>query len=256
MISILRPSLVYTDISPDICEHDEDMDAEEWSYDGRSVYRGSLDLSYKNYDIDVFWLYDDSSNRVGLAEHEPSDNTVFKTLWIQDNVYGSLLQEDWENTDKTIWSLMSEESYQDHLRLNTSQLALKSFGKIIIPEYLLKGVPEVYHCEKCNKTSLLPLTCNDAVKKRLPVTADSFFIDESFVLFKPCSDSIVFNWLCGDVHRPVIRDEQVRQQRESVPPLDSPELPQQEVPPEQPVPPLEKTDLQQLVVTEETPEQT
>ena len=80
MFSILRPSLLYTDISPDIAEHDEDHDASEWAYSERTVFRGALDGSYKNDGLDVYWLYDDDLNRVGLAEHESEDHSMIRHL--------------------------------------------------------------------------------------------------------------------------------------------------------------------------------
>jgi len=60
MFSLLKPSLVYKDISPDVTDQDEDYDASEWTYSGRNVYRGALDRSYSQWNLDVYWLYDDS----------------------------------------------------------------------------------------------------------------------------------------------------------------------------------------------------
>jgi hypothetical protein len=78
MYSLLRPSLLYTDISPDIAEHDEDHDASEWAYE-KTVFRGALDGSYKHEGLDIYWLYDDDLNRIGLAEHESDDHSCFKS---------------------------------------------------------------------------------------------------------------------------------------------------------------------------------
>jgi len=47
MFSLLRKGLVYKDISPDILEHDEDIDADQWVYDDREVYRGRFDPIYR-----------------------------------------------------------------------------------------------------------------------------------------------------------------------------------------------------------------
>jgi hypothetical protein len=257
MFSILRPALVYTDISPDVCEHDEDIDAEEWSYEGRAVYRGALDVSYKSHELDVFWLYDDNVNRVGLAEHDIHDHSIFRSLWFRDNAFGTLLQEDWETDKKTIWSLMTPESYQDHCSLTPAELAVKTEGRLVIPEFLTKGTPEVYTCTRCNKTSLLPTTCYDTVKKKLKLTSDSLFIDESFIIYRPPVDSLVFKWLC-DADLPLCRGVPEHSQEEARlyhSQLDAPQDPPAESPQEEAPPPLQ-TELQQLPDTEETPEQT
>jgi hypothetical protein len=254
MFSSLRPELVYTDVSPDICEHDEDIDAEEWSYEGRLVYKGALDVSYRKHNLDVYWLYDEVPNRVGLAEHDSDDHSTFRTLWFRDDIYSTLLQEDWITDNKTVWSLMSPEAYQDFSNLSPIDLAIASNGKIIIPEFLMKGVPDVYECSNCNRTSLLPITCRDAVKKKLPINSQSLFIDESFIIYKPSTGSVVFSWLCGDVHLQLRRCE-----REQVKTVSPPE--HQESPPESHLlqeqeSPLEQTELQQLHETGEIPEQT
>ena len=85
MFSELRKGLLYKDISPDIVEHDEDIDADQWVYDGRDVYRGRYDPRYTQYDLNVYWLYDDNLNRVGLAEHEADDKRIYKALWFEGN---------------------------------------------------------------------------------------------------------------------------------------------------------------------------
>jgi hypothetical protein len=80
MFSFLRKGLLYKDISPDILEHDEDLDADQWTYEDKDVYRGSFDPRYTKDNLNVYWLYDDNLNRVGLAEHEADDETYFAQL--------------------------------------------------------------------------------------------------------------------------------------------------------------------------------
>jgi hypothetical protein len=111
MYSILKPDYVYRDISEDIADHDDDYDAEEWNYNGRDVYRGSLDNSSE---WNVYWLYDDVK-RVGLAEHDPENPEIFHALWFRDNAFSTLFQEDWKTKNATIWSILSNEAYQDCL---------------------------------------------------------------------------------------------------------------------------------------------
>ena len=116
MFSLLRKGLLYTDISPDIVEHDEDMDGDLWNYDGVDVYRGSFDPKYVSEGLRVYWLYDDNSKRIGLAEHDMDTPEVYKALWFRDTPFGTLLQEEgWKSKNTTLWALLSNEAYQDCL---------------------------------------------------------------------------------------------------------------------------------------------
>ena len=213
MFSILRPSLLYTDISPDIAEHDEDHDAAEWAYTDRTVFRGALDASYKNDGLDVYWLYDDDLNRVGLAEHESGDHSVFKTLWFRDSPFGTLLQEDWK-AGESIFTLLSSEAYQDCV---DTDILLKGSHRIITPKYITNGLPEIYECS-CGK-SFSPM-CS-AVKKVVVIT-DPIFIDDSFIMYQPPPDSTVWSKLGLPRDASVL--EQVPQQEQT--PLLEPPLPE------------------------------
>ena len=183
MYSILRPTLLYTDISPDIAEHDEDHDASEWAYD-RTVFRGALDASYKTDGLDVYWLYDDNLNRIGLAEHETDDHSVFKTLWFRDSPFGTLFQEDWTKKE-SLFTLLSPEAYQDSI---DSDILLLAHHRLVLPDYLIKGFPSVYECS-CG-TSFSPM-CS-AVKKTI-VLSNPIFIDDSYIMYQPPSDSKVWS---------------------------------------------------------------
>ena len=115
MLSRLR-DLIYTDIDPDVLDHDDDLDAELYSYEGREVYRGRYDPRYTSLDLDVHWLYDENGKRTGLVEYESSDFTKSSVLWYYDNKYATLLQEPgWKSKEKTLWSMITEEAYQDCL---------------------------------------------------------------------------------------------------------------------------------------------
>lgn len=219
MYSILRPSLLYTDISPDIAEHDEDHDAAEWAYSDRTVFRGALDASYKNEGLDVYWLYDDDLNRVGLAEHESEDHSRFKTLWFRDSPFGTLLQEDWK-AGESIFTLLSSEAYQDAM---DSDILLKGCHRIILPKYITNGLPEIYECS-CGK-SFSPM-CS-AVKKAVIIT-NPLFIDDSFVMYQPPPDSTVWSRL--GLQRDACALELVLPLQEQTPLLESqlPETPVQE----------------------------
>jgi hypothetical protein len=218
MYSILRPSLLYTDISPDIAEHDEDHDAAEWAYSDRTVFRGALDGSYKNDGLDVYWLYDDDLNRIGLAEHESEDHSRFKTLWFRNSPFGTLLQEDWK-AGESIFTLLTPEAYQDVI---DSDILLKGSHRIITPKYITDGLPELYECT-CGK-SFSPM-CS-AVKKVVNIT-DPLFIDDSFIMYKPPVDSKIWSRL-GLPRDACVQEQEVPQQQ--TPLLEAPltETPAQE----------------------------
>jgi hypothetical protein len=188
MFSKLRPSLIYKDISTDISEHDEDYDASEWSYSGKQVFRGRLDTSYREHNLDVYWLYDEKLLRTGLAEHDSDDHSIFKVLWYYDNQFGTLLQEDgWEKTDKTLWSLMTNEAYQD---TSEEDIYLKCSGKIITLENIMNGFPDIYECDECKKKSFSLTSCK-SMKKKIIEFSDPFFIDSSFIIYnKPLNSKL------------------------------------------------------------------
>ena len=190
MFSILRPSLIYNDISPEITEHDEDHDAEEWSYSERMVLRGSLDTSYREHSLDVYWLYDDSLQRIGLAEHESDNHSVFKTLWFYDTPYGTLLQEpNWKSTNTTLWSKMGPEAYQDMMDEEFEIIIRTCRGRVVIPSYIKTGFPDLYVCEKCNSEK-----CNSE-KQKIVLSNTPFFIDDSYIIYIPPVNSTVWQRL-------------------------------------------------------------
>jgi hypothetical protein len=136
MFSKLRPLLVYKNLSPEIANHDQDIDADEWDYNGRMAYRGVADPQYQNQGLSVYWLYDSDSKRVGLSEHEKDNEEKFESIWFRDNEFSTLLQEDWKSLDKTIWSALSPEAYQDCLEDDFSNVidrTLSSTTRLITP---------------------------------------------------------------------------------------------------------------------------
>jgi hypothetical protein len=198
MFSLLRKGLVYKNTSSDIVEHDLDIEADQWSYDGKDVYRGSLDSEYMHHKLNVYWLYDDNSKRVGLAEHDVDEPEIFKALWFRENPYAMLYQDDsWKSTEKTLWSKLSNEAYQDCLENDfktVSDLAVTSGTLLITPELLINN-PDLYSCEKCGKKSLIKLNiCSTTSVSILDFNQFSFlFLDDNFVIYEkltpPCDAS-------------------------------------------------------------------
>jgi hypothetical protein len=187
MLSALRKGLVYNNISTDIVEHDLDVDADQWSYDDKDVYRGSVDPDYLAKDLNVYWLYDDNLKRVGLAEHEANEPEVFKALWFYDNPFATLYQDpNWKSTGSTLWSKLSNEAYQDYLEGTKIQNeALKSGLLLVTPKMLIEP-PKIYICEKCGEKSLVPVdVCPQASAFDLDFSQFSIlFLDDDFVIYE------------------------------------------------------------------------
>jgi hypothetical protein len=200
MYSVLHPDFVYTDISDEIADHDLNYDAEEWNYNGKDVYRGLLDTSYK---WNVYWLYDETLKRIGLAEHDPENPEIFYSLWFYSNPFSTLLQEpDWVSKKETIWSKISEEAYEDCLEDELAVFidkTLFSKQRLVTPEFITK-MPDIYECEKCGKRTLsVPSIC-PAVKKLqyLSLENDLIFISNSFEIYQAPVDSKIWNFLSLD----------------------------------------------------------
>lgn len=197
MFSILRPTLCYKNISPEIASHDQDIDADEWDYNGKILYRGTVDPNYIKENLSVYWLYDSDLNRVGLSEHEKNDEETFEALWFHENEFSTLLQEDWVSLGKTIWSILSPEAYQDCLEddfATLQDLTLCSDTRILFPEMIIK-LPIVHDCLRCSKISISELKGCATVKKNYLVSNHIYFIDSNFIIYIPPSDSKVWSIL-------------------------------------------------------------
>jgi hypothetical protein len=139
MQSILRPSVIYTDLSSDIVSHDEDSEGVEWMYNNKIVYRGLFDPRYTEYNLNVYWLYDENLKRIGLSEHETNDPQIFHVLWIYDNPFATWFQNpEWKSTSSTLWSKMSHYAYLDCMNNNFDiDFVMKKSGGIIVKPDML-----------------------------------------------------------------------------------------------------------------------
>lgn len=193
MISSLRPNLIYRDISTEIIERDDDIDADEWVYDDRTVFRGTFDPNYLDRNLKVYSLYDDNSKRIGLAEHDINDETIFSVLWFRDNPFSTLYQNNrWKSTEKTLWSKMPHEAYSDCLEDDFNSIfdkCLYSKYRLVTPLMIIEQ-PKIYECKKCGKRSIKPLKkCNSI--QELPYFSKDvtyFFIDDSFIIYEYSSE--------------------------------------------------------------------
>ena len=231
MFSKLRHTLCYKNLSPEIANHDQDIDADEWDYNGRTVYRGIADHTYDKYDVSVYWLYDSDLKRVGLSEHEKNDEEKFEALWFHENDFSTLLQEDWTSLDKTIWSSLSPEAYQDCLEdefENVIDRTLLSNIRLITPSFV-EDLPFIYECKKCNKKSISEMKNCSTVKKTYITSKSILFIDSNFILYIPPTNSSVWSRL--GLQTPSYGDSSASQPEQA--PLQelTPQLP--ETPPQQ-----------------------
>ena len=210
MYSILKPNYIYRDTSEDIADHDDDYDAEEWHYNGREVYRGSLD---RQYEWNVYSLYDENSKRVGLAEHDPDHPEIFYSLWFGTNVFSTLFQEEWSSKDSTIWSILSNEAYQDCLEDDFKTVFDKTLNtniRLVTPE-MIETMPTIHECTCCGKKSLLPLNgCSEVKRSYIDADSSVLFVDQSFIMYTAPADSRV--WSRVHPHQPPACDEAGDQQ--------------------------------------------
>lgn len=206
MQSLRRKDLIYTDISKTILEHDEDIDAESVDIDNKTVYKGLIDPKYSEFGIDVQWLYNDESERVGLIEYETIDRNTYSVLWYYDNPFGTFLQESgWATQGKTMWSLLSNEAYQDCLEDDFESFIDKSLSasmRVIVPSMLSSIEPHYYQCEQCGKKTLSATSSCSSLKKILFLSNSSIlFLDDSYVIYAAPTNSRVNRLLqLGDGH--------------------------------------------------------
>jgi len=234
MFSRLKTEFLYNDISSDITENDLDVVADTWDIDGREVYRGTRDPRYDH--ADVFWLYDDTLERVGCAEHSLDDHADMRVLWFRDSEFGTLLQEDW-TVDDDLWSKLPRHVFDRFLNEGWTTPAtflehcLHGPVRIVTPSMLVVR-PIVYTCSMCGHRSLMKKEGCTMTPSYLdfPDRSKTFCIDFDFVVHVPPKDSALWSRLQphGDDSSVLVQEQG---QSES-PPSSEPKSP-----PAQPRPP-------------------
>lgn len=198
MESILCPGVVYSDIQRDISEHDLDVISDLWTVDGRDVYRGSRDPAYSH--ANVYWLYSESFERLGLSEHDKQDPAVFRSLWYRDSDFGTFLQEDGWTADKDIWSVLPRHVFDKLVNEETTTpdqlLEVSLRGPVrILTASMLQRLPTVYTCTRCESRSLTRrpgCLCTEAPLD-LPALEKVLFVDDDCIVQRPPPESSV--WL-------------------------------------------------------------
>lgn len=200
MFSRLHPEFLYTNISSDITENDLDVVADTWMMDGQEVYRGTRDPSYDH--ADVYWLYNDSLERVGCAEHSLEDHADMQVLWFHDSEFGTLLQEPGWTEEDELWSKLPRHVFDRYVNEEWTtperflEHCLNGPVRIVTPSMLVLR-PIIYTCTECGRKSLRQLHDCKSVPQYLdfPDKEKIFFVDFDFKLHHPPADSSVWSRL-------------------------------------------------------------
>ena len=189
MLSVRNPGKVYP-VSEDIVETDMDTDVEEYNYDGKFVFRGNLDRNHSTQNVKVYWLYDNNCKRIGLVEHTENEHTC---LWYKNNVFSTLLQEDWEAQDKTLWSLMTQAAYEDCMKhgwTTIQKVAERTHLTIVTPSDIMSDFNITEKCSRCmgrrqKGCVIQEKTCNFDIYSTV-------FVDDDGVIYTPPSDTTIY----------------------------------------------------------------
>lgn len=122
-------------------------------------------------------------------------------MWYKDTPFATLLQEDgWTESD-SIWSRMSEHSYEQFLTEGWTtpmkfleRCVSRGPVRILTPE-MIAQLPQVYTCEKCKHSSLYPFPCGTSTPLTFPEKEKVWFIDERMMVFIPPAKSSVWSLL-------------------------------------------------------------
>jgi hypothetical protein len=200
MESQLVPGFFYTDTGRDITEHDLDIVSDLWTIDGREAYRGSRDPQYAH--ANVYWLYSEDLDRIGLSEHSKADQADFRVLWFRETDFGTYLQEDGWERGEDIWSSLPRTVFDRFV--NEGWTTPKTFleqclygpMRVLTPD-MVRQRPMVYTCSKCGRKSLSPKAgcSSDAAPLDVSATEKVFFVDDDMIVHRPPPTSRVWDLL-------------------------------------------------------------
>ena len=242
MESDLVPGFFYTDTGRDITEHDLDIVSDLWTIDGHEVYRGTRDPRYTH--ANVYWLYSEDLDRVGLSEHSVKDQADFRVLWFRDTDFGTFLQEDGWERGEDIWSCLPRCVFDRFVNegWTTPKTFLEQclYGPLrLVTPSMIHGFPEVHVCKTCGRKSLSPRQGCQTVTEPLdfPTTEKVFFVDDDMIVYRPPPSSRVWDLLLRQQPRP--SPSGGSQEPETVQPPQAPRSP----PPEGETPPRRQEPL-------------
>ena len=249
MQSILDPSKIYRNLSRDVVEQDLDVVSDLWNMDGRDVYRGTRDTQYTH--ANVYWLYDEDFNRVGLVEHSKQNHSDFRILWFFDDPFATLLQEERWEQEGSLWEVLSENATQRFLAAGWTtpkqvlEHCLHGPVRVVTPE-MVANPPKVYVCDHCHKKSLdpIPHAGSYTVPLDFPHKSKIVFVDDDLVVSRSPTRTRIFSLLgftspprhdAGSSEpqpRPVQEREPVQTQSAAPPPPSAPGTPPETSEPE------------------------
>jgi hypothetical protein len=175
MQSKIDPRIVYP-INRGVASHDFDVEADSWNYGGVDVFRGTADKTYSH--ADVYWIYDEDIQRIGLAEHKIDMHEVFHVLWFYECPFASLLQEEgWVSTDETIWTRIPSHVYE--YCLDNSLTTVEDIRKLCL------------HGE----WRIVTPSCVMEKGHRYPNVSKILFADYDCILYTPPAESAVWSKL-------------------------------------------------------------
>lgn len=227
MQSILDPKVLYTDLSRDIVEHDVDVVSDLWNMDGRDVYRGSRDRHYSH--ANVYWLYTEELERVGLVEHSLENQADFRILWFHDSPFATLLQEEGWTNEQSIWSVLSRPAVEMFLAEDwTSPSSLLNAclhgpTRVLNVDMVLNK-PTIYYCSVCGTKTMKKTECAEfqtETELDFPDKSKIVFIDDDLYVCEPPADSRIWELLGFKSQRPLHDDVQALQVPVEQPSLQS-----------------------------------
>lgn len=200
MESDLVPGVFYEDTNRDITEHDLDIVSDLWTIDGREVYRGTRDPRYTH--ANVYWLYSEDLDRVGLSEHSLKDQADFRVLWFRETDFGTYLQEDGWERGEDIWSCLPRSVFDRCVNEGWTtpnaflEQCLYGPTRIVTPS-MMREFPKVYVCQICKRRSMSPKKGCQAIVVPLdfPTTEKVFFVDDDMIVYRPPPTSRVWDLL-------------------------------------------------------------
>ena len=158
------------EVNRSVAPHDFDLDADSWAYDGKDVFRGERDPTYPS--LNVYWLYNEDAERVGVAEHDLKDPSQFWVGWFYECPFATWFQEEgWTTTDETLWTRMPSHVYEYCM------------------DYGITTAEKV--AELCKRGPWRVMT--PGAPREFPDVSKVLFVDSDCVLYSPPEGSKVWN---------------------------------------------------------------
>lgn len=190
MQSKLDGSVIYTNLSRDVLDQDDGIVSDIWTIDGRDVYRGSRDVSYTH--ANVYWLYSEDLDRVGLAEHSLTDHADVRVLWFYDCPFATYYQQEGWTDSGSIWSVLSSNATEHFLALgcttakSITERCLNGPTRVVTLDMWLSP-PTVYSCTCCGKKSFSSFSHDQMTTSLLdfPDQRRILFVDDDLIVWDP-----------------------------------------------------------------------